>query len=495
MKYIINQYKNTDVIRTTKSAIIITGILLLTACSAPKITEKLDSVKLPENFDAQRKNSADSLKPFIPLKTETFFKDPKLETLLKKAIAKNPDYLIMQERILIANSHLKVAKLALLPSLDLAADISGTHYGKYTMDGVGNFDTNFSQNINEKQRINEDVTPNLFLGGKVSWEADIWGKLSNRKKAAQQRYFASQAGMRLLQTRLLSDVADLYFKLIALDKQAAIYDNNLKTQEKALDIVSAQRSVGKATELAVQQFNAQNNNIHAEAAELHLSIDQTEKALLTLLGELGGKIDRSSDFLSGHLEVLNQKISVDSIIHKRPDVSEAYFELLASNADAKAARAAFFPTLNLGGYAGFNSFSFNTFFDTGSFAWQILGGLTAPVFNKGQIKQEFYVSNRKQEISFLQYQNTITTAFNELSALLHRNEAFEDVLKYKLKEIDHLEIAVNVSNDLYLSGYANYLEIINAQKNKLQAELDFVDIQLRNANSQVLLYKALGGVI
>ncbi|WP_343617909.1 TolC family protein [Flavobacterium sp.] len=495
MKYIINQYKNTDVIRTTKSAIIITGILLLTACSAPKITEKLDSVKLPENFDAQRKNSADSLKPFIPLKTETFFKDPKLEALLKKAVAKNPDYLIMQERILIANSHLKVAKLALLPSLDLAADISGTHYGKYTMDGVGNFDTNFSQNINEKQRINEDVTPNLFLGGKVSWEADIWGKLSNRKKAAQQRYFASQAGMRLLQTRLLSDVADLYFKLIALDKQAAIYDNNLKTQEKALDIVSAQRSVGKATELAVQQFNAQNNNIHAEAAELHLSIDQTEKALLTLLGELGGKIDRSSDFLSGHLEVLNQKISVDSIIHKRPDVSEAYFELLASNADAKAARAAFFPTLNLGGYAGFNSFSFNTFFDTGSFAWQILGGLTAPVFNKGQIKQEFYVSNRKQEISFLQYQNTITTAFNELSALLHRNEAFEDVLKYKLKEIDHLEIAVNVSNDLYLSGYANYLEIINAQKNKLQAELDFVDIQLRNANSQVLLYKALGGGI
>ncbi|MEN2415209.1 TolC family protein [Flavobacterium mesophilum] len=495
MKEILNQYKNADVqfLRTTKNAVVITGVLLLTACSAPKVSSKLDAAKLPENFDAQRKEV--SKDDFIPLKTETFFKDPKLEELLKKAIAKNPDYLIMQERILIANSHLKVAKLALLPSLDLVADVSGTHFGKYTMEGVGNYDTNFSQNITEKQRINEDVTPNLFLGAKVSWEADIWGKLSNRKKAAQQRFFASQQGMRLLQTRLLGDVADLYFKLIALDKQASIYDNNLKTQEKALDIVSAQRSVGKATELAVQQFNAQNNNIQAEASELKLSIDQTEKALLTLLGEYGGKIDRSNDFLAGHLEVLNQKTSVDSIIHKRPDVSEAYFELLASNADAKSARAAFFPTVNLGGYAGFNSFSFNTFFDSGSFAWQLLGGLTAPVFNKGQIKQEFYVSNRRQEISFLQYQNSVTTAFNELSALLHRNEAFEDVLKYKLKEIDHLEIAVNVSNDLYLSGYANYLEIINAQKNKLQAELDFVDIQLRNANSQVLLYKALGGGI
>lgn len=485
MKNILNQYKTT--------ALVISCVLTFAACSAPKISDKLSAAKLPENFDVQTKKSVDSLLAFIPLKTETFFKDPKLEQILKKAITQNPDYLMMQERILIANSHLKVAKLALLPSLDLVADASGTHYGKYTMDGVGNYDTNFSQNISERQRINEDVTPNLFLGGRVSWEADIWGKLSNRKKAAQQRFFASKQGMRLLQTGLLGDVADLYFKLIALDKQAAIYDDNLKTQERALDIVSAQRSVGKATELAVQQFNAQNNNIHAETSELKLSIDQTEKALLTLLGEYGGKIDRSNDFLTGHLEVLNQKISVDSIIHKRPDVSEAYFELMASNADAKAARAAFFPTLNLGGYAGFNSFSFNTFFDAGSFAWQILGGLTAPVLNKGQIKQEMYVSNRRQEISFLQYQNSVTTAFNELSALLHRNEAFQDVLKYKMKEIDHLEIAVNVSNDLYLSGYANYLEIINAQKNKLQAELDFVDIQLRNANSQVLLYKALGG--
>src|SRR5690606_1497701 len=107
--------------------------------------------------------------------------------------------------------------------------------------------------------------------------------------------------------------------------------------KRALDIISAQRSVGKATELAVQQFDAQNYNILAEAEQINLSIDQTEKALLNLLGEYGGSVDRSSDFLSGHLEVLNQKISVDTIIHNRPDVSEAYHELLASHADAKAA--------------------------------------------------------------------------------------------------------------------------------------------------------------
>jgi multidrug efflux system outer membrane protein len=481
--------------RKAMYALPIVFTMLLFACSAPKVAEQQKAKTLPENFDVNRKKPTDSLQAFIPVKTETYFKDPELEKILDIVIAQNPDYLAMQERILIANSHLKVAKLALLPSFDLGADISGTRYGKYTMDGVGNFDTNFSQNISEKQRINTDLTPNLFLGGKVSWEADIWGKLSNRKKAARQRFFASQEGMRLLQTRLLSDVAELYYKLIALDKQAIIYNKNLKTQQRALDIVSAQRSVGKATELAVQQFNAQNNNILAEAEELNLSIDQTEKALLTLLGEYGGKITRSSEFLSGHLEVLNQKISVDSIIHNRPDVSQAYFELLASKADAKSARAAFFPTVNLGGYAGFNSFSFSTFFDSGSFAWQLLGGITAPVFNKGQIKHEYFTANKRQQISFLEYQKSITVAYNELSALLYRTKAYEDVLAHKSKEIEHLEIAVNVSNDLYLSGYANYLEIISAQKNRLQAELDFVDMQLKNVNSQILLYKALGGGI
>jgi multidrug efflux system outer membrane protein len=478
-----------------KSIVMMTFALALSSCSVPKVAEQQKPKALPEHFDAQRKKEAASQEAFIALRTDTYFKDPLLEQLLDKAVAQNPDYLIMQERIAIANSHLKVAKLALLPSFDILADMTGTHYGKYTMDGVGNFDTNLSQNISDKQRIATDLTPNLFLAGKVSWEADLWGKLSNRKKAAHQRFFASQEGMRLLQTRLLSDIASLYYKLIALDNQAVIYKRNLVTQQRALDIISAQRSVGKATELAVQQFNAQNNNILAEAKQLDLSIDQTEKALLNLLGEYGGTVERSKAFLSGHLEVLNQKISVDSIIHKRPDVAEAYFELAASQADAKAARAAFFPTLNLGAYAGLNSFSFSTFFNSESIAWQLLGGLSAPIFNKGQIKHEFFVSNKKQQISFLQYQNTITTAYNELSALLHRTEAFQDVLAYKSKEIEHLEIAVNVSNDLYLSGYANYLEIISAQKDKLQAELDFVDIQLKNADSQVLLYKALGGAI
>lgn len=468
---------------------------VLTGCSAPKVAQQQEIKPLPEKLDLPRFNEVTNKPDYIPVTVSSYFKDPQLQALLQKALSQNPDYLVMQERIAIANSHLKVAKMALLPSFDLVADASGSHYGKYTMEGVGNYDTNFSQNITPDQRIATDVTPNYFLGGRVSWEADLWGRLGNKKRAALQRYLASEAGSKLLQAKLLTDVADLYFKLVALDKQAVIYKQNLETQQHALDIVSAQRSVGKATELAVQQFKAQNNNILAEAKQIDLSINQAEKALLTLLGEYGGAVNRSPDFLSGHIEVLNQKVNVDTIIHKRPDVREAFFEFAATHADAKSARAAFFPRLTLGGYAGVNSFSLPTVFDAGSVAWQLLGGLTAPVFNKGQIKQEFLVATKQQQIAYYRYQNTVTASFNELSALLFRTAAFEEVLNFKNNEIEHLEVAVNVANELYLSGYANYLEIISAQKNKLQAQLDYVNIQLTNARAQVQLYKALGGVI
>jgi multidrug efflux system outer membrane protein len=470
-------------------------VLLLQGCGAPKVASMQILKQLPDAPDLKEFKEVTPRQAYTPVTVSSYFKDAPLQELLTRALAQNPDYLQMQERIKMANSQLKVARLALLPSVDVTADVSGTHYGKYTMEGVGNYDTNFSQNITPDQRIATDVTPNYFLGGRVLWEADLWGRLSHKKKAALQRYMASAEGGRLLQATLLTDIANLYFKLIALDKQALIYKRNLQTQERALEIVQAQRGVGKATELAVQQFEAQNSNILAQAKQIDLSVDQTEKALLTLLGEYGGSVRRSTDFLSGHLEVLNQKINVDTLIHQRPDVREAYYEFAATHADARSSRAAFFPKVTLGGYGGLNSFSLPTFFDPGSVAWQLLGGITAPVFNKGTIKQQFFVAGRQQQIAYYHYQNTVTSAFNELSAMLHRTAAFEEVLRYKNEEIEHLQVAVNVSNDLYLSGYANYLEIISAQKNKLQAELDFVDIELTNARAKVQLYKALGGTI
>lgn len=467
-------------------------LLLVTACSLPKPIENQKVNQLPDSFDRKKNESRGEFKE-ITLKT--YFTDPTLIALFDKIIQSNPDFHILQQRVLIANSHLKRSKLALLPSIDLQANTSATRYGDYTMEGVGNFDTNLSPNIQEDQKIKRDATPHFWLGAQVSWEVDIWGRLRNKKKAAQQRYFGTFEGMRLLQNKLFTDVADLYYQLVALDQKLLIYEQNYAVQQRAFEIIQAQRLAGKATELAVQQFGAQSQNLLAEIEQLKLDENAIEKALLTLIGEYGGVVERGSDFSINHLELLNQKIPVDSVIHKRPDVAESYYELLATHADAKSARAAFFPKLQIGGYGAFNSFSFSTLFNPGSLAWQLLGGLVAPVFNQGQLRQEFYVANRNQEIAFFTYQKNVITAFNELSVLLNQVDSYQKILDIKSEEVAFLDRAVSVSNDLYLTGYANYWEIINSQKLKLQAELDYVDYRLKNAQSLVQLYKALGGEI
>lgn len=471
----------------------ITGLLvivLISACAAPKDIDKSNVKPLPESFG---NTTAAQTGAFVPITLTTYFNDPELIALFEKVVQANPDYQILQQRVQIANAHLKQSKRAMLPTVDALVNASGTKFGKYTMEGVGNFDTNLSANIEEDQKIRTDITPNYFIGVQTSWEVDIWGRLRNKKKAAKERYLVSFEGFRLVRNQLFTDVADLYYELIALDKKMIIYEENYAVQQKAFEIILAERSAGKSTELAVQQFGAQTKKLLAEIEQLKLDIIATEKALLTLTGEYGGSIFRGNSFITNHLQILNQTMDVDSVIHQRPDVAESYYELLATNADARSARAAFFPKLQIGGGIGMNAFSMQTFFNPGSLAWQILGGLTAPVFNQGQLKRDYFISKRNQEIAFYSYQKNVTSAFNELSLLLTQVGVYQDILKIKAEEVAYLDRAVSVSNDLYLTGYANYLEIINSQKHKLQAELDYVDYQQRNARTLITLYKALGG--
>lgn len=465
--------------------------IITASCVTPKVAD-LKSVKpLPENSFI----SAENQPIFQQLQLRTYINDPHLLALFDQSVAANPDYLIAQQRIEIVNSILKRNKRTRLPSIELGAIASGTRYGDYTMEGVGNFDTNLSSNISEDQIINRNFTPNYWLGARSSWEADVWGRLKNQSLAAQKRFLASKEGLKLLKIELFTNIAILYYELVKLDNKLTIYEENYRLQLRAYEITAAQRTVGKATELAVQQLTAQNKNIEAEIEHLKVDIIDIEKALRTLIGSYEGKIIRGKELLNTKFDILNSNIPVNDIINARPDVRANYYELEASRANAKAARAAFYPRLQIDGFLGYNAFSSEMLFAPGSLASQLLGGLILPVFNKGQLKQEFTIANYEQEIAFLNYQKAVTTAFNELQAVLKQMEVYERVLKLKRDEVNHLNKAIEVSNDLYANGYANYLELINTRKNKLQADLDFIRFQEENTRNNILLFKALGGII
>ncbi len=472
-------------------SILLTGLSLgIGACSIPSKVSRKENIKVPGQYTGI--NSTDSVS-IAQLNYRDFFKDAHLTAIIDEVLQNNFDQRIAEEQLKIASAHLLARKGALLPSVQAGINASGTRYGKHTIEGVGNFDTNLSPNIDESQKVNTSFTPNYWLGLSVGWEIDIWGKLANLKKAAQKRFLATQQAKELMQATLVTQAASLYYELVTLDNMSAILKDNIKLQEQALEIVNIQKEVGRATELAVQQFNAQLSNTEATWVEIQQQTTNVEHQLLALMGRFEGTIKRSEKIEPAHLPLKMDHGHPAQLLSYRPDIQMAYSELEASHADAKATRAAFFPTISLSAYGAYNAFNSSYLFNPTSLAYQLLGNMVAPVFQQNQLKSQFKVATAQQEIAFLEYQQTVVGAFQEVKTLIRYIENNQRILDFKSKEVSALANSVEISNDLYVAGYANYLELINAQRSKRAADLDQVQAKGNQARAMLQLYKALGG--
>lgn len=463
--------------------------LLLLSCSAPRHTMKQQQV-LPDQFA----RSMDSTHNIAVISRDQFFKDPLLQALIRDVLEHNPDLNIALQRVHIAGAWFRMSRGALLPSVQASGNTSATKFGKHTMEGVGNYDTNLSPNIEEDQKVGTNPTPDFWLGLSASWELDVWGKLRKLKKAARLRYLASAQGVQLVTAMLTAQTTQLYYELIALDNELRIIRKNVSLQERAVEIVEAQKAGGRATELAVQQFKAQLLNTQSAAYPIRQRITEIENGINTLAGRYEGKIPRSESLLlqQHFYEGIGTGIPAQ-LLQSRPDVLQAKSELEASNADVAAARAAFFPTINLSAYSAFNAFKGNLLFASGSLGYQLLGGITAPVFQKHQLRSQFRVAGATQEQAFFNYQKAALNAYREVADHLSAIDNTQQMYLLKEKEVAALELGILISNDLYLTGYASYLEIVAAQKSKLEAELQLINTQRSKIQALVALYQALGG--
>lgn len=472
-------------------SILLTGLSLgIGACGIPLKVSQKENLKVPGHYTTI--NGADSTS-IAQLNYRDFFKDAHLTAIIEEVLQNNFDQQIAAEQLNIAAAYLLARKGALLPSVQAGINASGTHYGKHTIEGVGNFDTNLSPNIAESQKVNTALTPNYWLGLSAGWEIDVWGKLANLKQAAQKRFLATQQARDLVHATLVTQAASLYYELITLDKMSAILKDNIKLQEQALEIVNIQKEVGRATELAVQQFQAQLVNTEATWVEMQQQSINVENQLLALMGRFEGTIKRSAKLEPAHLPLKMAYGNPAQLLSYRPDIKMAYSELEASHADAQAARAAFFPTISLSAYGAFNAFNTSQLFNPTSLVYQLLGNMVAPVFQQNQLKSQFKVASAQQEIAFLQYQQEVVEAFQEVKTLIRFIENNQKILDLKSKEVSALVNSVEISNDLYVTGYANYLEIINAQRSKRAADLDLIQTKRNQAQAMIQLYKALGG--
>lgn len=450
-------------------------LVMVAGCKAVPTYQKPSSLQLPPAFAGQTDSTS-----MADLPWRQIFTDPYLEALIDTSLRNNWDLQIAMQRIEIARANYRQSTGALLPAVFAAANAGVDRYtGKRDKD-VSNLPGGIPSSA-------------LFLGLQSTWEIDIWNKLKSRKRAALQRFFSSQQGLLLVKTMLVAEVSKRYYDLLMLDKQIAIVRKNIDLQQAAADVISIQKEAGRATELAVRQFQAQLINTKSLEVSYQQQLIETENQLNSLIGRMPQAIERTDTIIVNNTFTTFQAGLPSALLLRRPDIQQIAFEMLAFEADVEAARAQFFPTVTISPYVGFNSFNPAELLTPASIVFGLVGGLTAPVFNRIAIKSNYRRSEASAREVFYNYQKTITNSYIEVSTNLSRINNYKKIYDLKKEQTQTLEEAVSTSKDLYLAGYASYLEVILAQANVLEAELNMVSAK-NNINQSVIdLYHSLGG--
>ena len=459
-------------------------LALLGGCqvAAPRLTPPR-TARVPAAF-ATATASTDSA-GIGQLSWRRFFADSALVALIDTAVQANPDLLIAMQRVEVARAGVLVARGALLPSVSAGATGGFDRFADYA--ALGQTSTNDGREL-------PNGVPNFFLGLTSTWEIDLWGKLRNRREAAFARLLGSEQGRRLVQTALVAQVASLYYELLTYDNQLAVLGKNRALQERAVEIVQLQKKGGRATELAVQQFTAQLLRTRSLEVEADQRIAATENALNRLLGRYPQPIRRGQPLTAQVVPATVAAGLPSAMLLRRPDVQQAELELVATRADVAAARAAFLPSLTLASYLGVNAYSPALLLPTpGSLTLGLLAGLAAPVLNRSVVRASYGRARAQQQAAYLGYQKAVQTGFEEVTTNLRGLANYRRVADLRQQEVAALTRAVNVSNTLYRASYANYLEVVTAQRSVLDAELSLTAARREQFLLLTELYRALGG--
>ncbi len=458
-------------------------LMATSSCKTIQTTVAIPEQTLPATF------STTDTTTIAAINWRQFFKDENLVALIDATLINNFDLQIALQKIEIASARVKMAKGALLPQLGANVNGGMRRYGLYTMDGAGNISTEMLPG-----KIVPVDLPDIFLGVQSSWEIDVWGKLKNQKRAAQAQFLSSVEGTRFIITSLISEISIAYYELIAFDNELDIIRQTINKQEEALEIIKVQKEAGRANELGVQQFNAQLLNSKALEKATLQKIIETENKINFLAGRFPQTIARNKQSLFVETP---QQIATgipSQLLQNRPDIRQAEFSVAASRFDVKAARAAFYPSFNITASLGYQAFNPEYLFRTpASIAYTALGHITAPLINRNAIKARFNEAKSNQLQAMYAYQQTIINSYMEVTNELSNITNLQQISDFKQEESTVLLQSVEIATELYKSGKATYLEVLLAQQNALQSNLELMNVNKLQLISQVKIYKALGG--
>ncbi len=470
-----------------KSTTIILISFAVLSCKTAKDVQSEITTQLPKKFQEQ----IDSKTTVLP-NWNVFFGDSTLTSLINTSLEHNFEVQSAMQRVLQFRFDVVLNKGIRLPDVNFNGIVGQQKFGKYTMDGVGNYDTNFSNNITPNQKMTNPL-PQYYLGLNSQWEIDIWGKLNQRKKAAISKFVASEYAKQFVQTQVIENVATLYYELLALDAEKEILIDNIELQEESLNIVIIQKQVGRANELAIEIMRGRQLSSKGRLIELEQKIIVVENQINFLLARYPQSIDRKTHLFQQKQNQLLQEGVPSDLLRNRPDIKQAELELIAAKADVKSARKAFYPSLIINSSVGYQAFNAALLFDPSSLANSVMGGLTAPLLNRRHIKSQLMLSKAEHQLAYINYQKSVITGFTEVYNDLNQLTNVGKMEDLKKQEVAVFKTSIVTSTELFKTGKATYLEIITAQKNYLESQLELIELKKQRLQSNVNLYKSLGG--
>ncbi|WP_412468197.1 TolC family protein [Pedobacter sp. KLB.chiD] len=417
----------------------------------------------------------------LPLKS--FISDLTVQNLIDTALVKNYDMQIALKNIDAAEVLFKQSKLGYLPELKLQVSANSSRPSDNSLNGLSLNQFTGSTHI-------EDYNANLG----VVWEADIWGKIRNQKAGALASFLQTEEARKAVQTRLVANVAQGYYNLLMLDAQLEIAKKNLKLNDSTLRIINLQFDAGQVTSLAIQQAQAQQLVAAQLVPRLEQNVTLQENALSVLIGTLPKAINRQS-----RLDQMNipQELNAgfpSAMLSRRPDIKSAELALTIANARVGVAKASLYPSLVITASGGINSFKASNWFNVPASLFGLVGaGITQPIFQRGQLKSNLELAKIDREKTVIQFRQSVLNAVGEVSDELTKVEKLKAQYSIAEKRTQTLQQASRNANLLFKSGMANYLEVITAQGNLLQSELELTTIKTEQLNAVVGLYRSLGG--
>lgn len=412
------------------------------------------------------------------LQWKQLFTDKNLQDLIEKGLAQNLNLKQAVYRMESAQAYLKQTKMAFIPSLILDVNSTDAKQSQRAVNAPKGF-----------IKLNTH-TNRIQLG--TAWELDVWGKLRSAKRGAMASVLQSEAGMRAVQTQLIADIANAYYSLVALDQQLKVTQETVEIRKTQVETLIALQESGKITGADVAQAQANQYAAEVLVPDLKNQIWQTENLLNFLLAREPQTIQRSA--LDEQVIYTDLKTGVSSqLLKNRPDVQQAEYAFIVAFENTNVAKTYFYPSFTLTANGGFASFKIQELFSQSIF-YNLIGGLTQPIFNQGKNKMRLRQAKADQQVAYYAFQNSILQGGQEVSNALYAYQNAVDREQLRKQQIGYLVTAVDATRELLSNrSGTNYTDVLTSEQNLIAAQLSGINDKLDQLQAVVNLYRALGG--